>query len=79
MIRKLVWTIIACIIIVALGWLGRIYFGIGPGAFKRHLTMSGIITVCRPNGYDAVCFMDADNDQGGLSCLSLTSVGGQCR
>ena len=51
----------------------------GAGGFKRMVTLTGVYAVCRPGGYDAVCFLDADSKQGGLSCLSLASVGGECK
>lgn len=50
----------------------------GSGGFKRMVTLTGVYAVCKPGGYDAVCFLDADSHQGGLSCLPLASVGGAC-
>lgn len=52
---------------------------VGSGGFKRMITLTGVYAVCKPGGYDAVCFLDADSKQGGLSCLPLASVGGECR
>jgi hypothetical protein len=52
---------------------------LGAGAFDRHFTLSGIYAVCKPKGYDAVCFLDSDSKDGGLSCLPLSAVGGKCR
>lgn len=51
----------------------------GDGALKRHLTLSGIYSVCRPDGYPVVCFMDADGKNGGLFCMPLSEVGGTCK
>lgn len=50
----------------------------GDGAIKRHLTMSGVYSVCKPDGYDVVCFLDADGTEGGLFCMPLSQVGGKC-
>jgi hypothetical protein len=55
-----------------------LHFFLGAGAFERHFTMSGVYAVCKPKGYDAVCFLDADAKEGGLSCLPLSAVGGKC-
>ena len=68
---------VAVAILLAVG-LGLNFF-LGAGAFERHLTMSGIYAVCKPQGYDAVCFLDSDAKEGGLSCLPLSAVGGKCR
>jgi len=51
----------------------------GDGAFKRHMTMSGLYSVCQPDGYPVVCFLDADGKQGGLFCMPLSEVGGKCK
>jgi hypothetical protein len=50
----------------------------GDGALKRHVTLSGLYTVCKPDGYPVVCFLDADGKQGGLFCMPLEAVGGKC-
>lgn len=51
----------------------------GDGAIKRHITMSGVYSVCKPDGYDVVCFLDADGKDGGLFCMPLSQAGGKCR
>ena len=51
----------------------------GDGALKRHVTMSGIYSVCKPDGYPVVCFADADGKDGGLFCMPLSQAGGECR
>lgn len=43
----------------------------GAGSFKRMLKVSGVYSVSKPDGYDVVCFLDADSRNGGLSCLPL--------
>lgn len=48
----------------------------GDGGFKRMVTITGVYAVCKPSGYDAVCFLDADSKQGGLSCIAYT---GECK
>lgn len=50
------------------------HFFAGDGALKRMVTRSGIYAVCKPGGYEAVCFLDADSADGGLSCLPLRSI-----
>lgn len=57
-----------------------VYFLVmGDGALKRHITVSGVYSVCKPDGYDVVCFLDADGKDGGMFCLPLQDVGGKCR
>lgn len=51
----------------------------GDGAFKRMMTISGIYSICRPDGYEVVCFLDADGKDGGMFCLPLSQVGGSCK
>ena len=51
----------------------------GDGSFKRMVTLSGVYSVCRPDGYDVVCFLDADGKEGGLFCMALSEAGGECR
>lgn len=51
----------------------------GDGALKRHITMSGVYSICKPDGYEVVCFLDADGKEGGMFCLPLSQVGGKCR
>lgn len=72
--------IVVCLIavLITVGAL-TIFEMMGAGGFKRMVTVTGIYAVCRPGGYDAVCFLDADSKDGGLSCLPLTSVGGSCK
>lgn len=54
---------------------------VGAGAFKRMVTVSGIYSVCRPDKYDVVCFLDADGGNGGVFCmpLSVASTNGECK
>lgn len=47
----------------------------GAGGFKRMVTLTGVYAVCKPGGYGAVCFLDADSKQGGLSCIPFN---GEC-
>lgn len=50
----------------------------GDGSFKRMTTFSGVYSICKPDGYDVVCFLDADGAEGGVFCLPLSQVGGKC-
>lgn len=54
-----------------------LYLMTGAGSLQRRLTLSGIYAVCRPSGYGAVCFVDKAG--GGMSCLPIEQVGGQCK
>lgn len=51
----------------------------GDGGFRRMVTLTGVYSICRPDGYDVVCFLDADGKEGGMFCLPLPAVGGECR
>ena len=62
-------VIIVCVV-TALSVIGMT----GAGGFERHFTLSGIYAVVRPNGYDAICFVDADSKQGGVMCLPCSTV-----
>lgn len=66
-------AIILCIALIS-GIAG--YSMLGAGGFKRMVTLTGIYAVCKPQGYDAICFLDADSKEGGLSCIAYT---GECR
>lgn len=65
---------------LALLVLCALYFTVmGSGALKRHITLSGVYSVCKPDGYDVVCFLDADGKDGGMFCMPLAQVGGKCK
>ena len=66
-------TVLA-VVLAAILWHFR-----GAGSFRRIVTRSGIYSVCKPDGYPVVCFLDADGHDGGLACLPLSSAGGVCR
>ena len=51
----------------------------GDGGFKRMVTITGVYSICRPDGYDVICFLDADGKEGGMFCLPLAQVGGECK
>lgn len=51
----------------------------GDGALKRQFTVAGIYSICKPDGYPVVCFADADGKEGGLFCMPLKDVGGECK
>lgn len=51
----------------------------GSGGFKRMVTITGIYSICRPDKYDVVCFLDADSKEGGLFCMPLSQIGGECK
>lgn len=66
-------------ILVAVIIIAIIFSIMGDGALKRKITMSGVYSVCKPDGYDVVCFLDADGKDGGMFCLPLNQVGGKCK
>lgn len=74
--RAIFYFALAALTVILILWVGRIIIGIGPGAFKRHITMSGIYSVCRPDGYPTICFLDSDSKDGGLSCIPYS---GECK
>lgn len=55
------------------------YYATGAGSFKRLVKISGIYSVCRPDNYNVVCFLDADGKEGGMFCVPLSLIGGECR
>jgi hypothetical protein len=65
---------IAIAVAVALAW--AVVSVSGDGSFKRMVTISGVYSVCKPDGFEVVCFLDADGKEGGMSCLPLSQVGG---
>jgi len=68
---------IAIIILVLVTSSAFVIFSMmGSGGFKRMVTLTGIYAVCKPNGYEAICFLDADSNEGGLSCIPYS---GECR
>ena len=70
--------IVIVLVLISLSIL-VVYSVTGSGGFKRMVTLTGVYTICRPGNYDAVCFLDADSKEGGLFCLPLSQVGGECR
>lgn len=52
-----------------------IYEMTGAGSFKRMVKISGVYSVLRPDGYDVVCFLDADGKEGGMFCMPLSAIG----
>lgn len=46
----------------------------GAGGIERITTLSGVYSVCKPDGYPAVCF--ADKSGGGFSCVPYS---GECK
>lgn len=52
---------------------------LGAGSFRRMVTITGIYSICRPDKYDVVCFLDADGKEGGMFCMPLSLVGGECK
>lgn len=69
--------IIAVLAVLGLVWLA--FTIMGEGALKRHMTLSGVYSICKPDGYEVVCFLDADGKDGGMFCLPLSQVGGKCK
>ena len=57
-------------------WLAWLILGLlsGEGGLKGRLTLGGIYAVCKPEGYDSVCFVNKST--GGISCHPYS---GECR
>lgn len=51
----------------------------GDGSLTRMTTLGGVYAVCKPGGYDVVCFGDKSGSDGGVSCVALSLAGGVCR
>jgi hypothetical protein len=79
MLKNIIFTYAAIVLAIVLLIGLTLYFIMGEGALKRHLTISGVYSVCKPDGYDVVCFLDADGKEGGMSCLPLSAAGGKCQ
>lgn len=71
-------AVIAALAFVALT-IGGLIAVSGDGAFRRMVTISGIYSICKPDGYDVVCFLDSDGKDGGMFCLPLSQAGGSCK
>lgn len=72
------WIIVIVLAILALTGIALSQM-LGAGGFERMVKITGIYSVCRPDKYDVVCFLDADSKQGGLFCMPLSVVGGECK
>jgi len=70
--------IVIVVFLIFLFMLGLITI-IGPGAFERNTTLGGIYAVCKPRGYDVVCFGDKSGSDGGVSCVPLSLAGNECK
>lgn len=75
--KKLVSGVIAFSLLLVCGLF--LYSLMGSGGFKRMTTITGIYSVCRPDKYEVVCFLDADSKDGGLFCMPLSIAGGECK
>lgn len=51
---------------------GALYALSGEGSMERFTTIKGIYSVCKPNGYPAVCFGEKGVE--GLSCVPYTGA-----
>lgn len=58
------------LVLVFIGWATSPIMG--TGGLRRMVTLTGVYPVCRPGGYEVVCFLDADSKEGGLFCMSLS-------
>jgi hypothetical protein len=59
--------------------IAALFATLGAGSFKRMVTVSGVYSICKPDDYEVVCFLDADASEGGVFCLPLSQVGGECK
>lgn len=64
----------ALVLVMLTAILGLAYLATGAGGFARQLTISGIYPIVRPNGYDVICFADADSSDGGIACMPCSLV-----
>lgn len=71
---KYAFIIIALVTLVAIS----VFSMLGEGGLKRMVTISGIYSICKPDNYPVVCFLDSDGKEGGMFCLPLSQVGNKC-
>jgi hypothetical protein len=71
--------VIGLFLLSLLAFLTSIIYMMGDGGFKRMVTITGIYSICKPDGYEVVCFLDADGNEGGMFCVPLSAVGGECK
>lgn len=62
---------LAVIVVFAIG-AASIALLSGEGSLKGRLTLKGVYAVCKPEGAEAVCFINKDS--GDIACLPLTAV-----
>jgi hypothetical protein len=73
MVRKALTILsLAALFLLFAGW---VVFLRGSGGLSRMVSLTGITPVCRPGGYDVVCFQHASEP--GISCVPLN--GALCR
>lgn len=70
---KVLLSTVLVVLILIFTW--GLYTTLGAGSFKRMVKISGVYSVYKPDGYNVVCFLDADSKSGGLSCLPISVIG----
>lgn len=51
-----------------------LYFTLGDGAIRKHLTLGGSYVICKPDGYPLLCVVNKDS--GAISCVGY---GRECK
>jgi hypothetical protein len=69
MFKKLGWIILAICILAAV--LSAIGVAVRATRFGG---ITGIYAVCKPKGYDVVCFGDTGGSDGGIFCMKLSDA-----
>lgn len=68
------YKLLAGVIIILLLLVMGFYYMTGPGWLARNMTISGVYTVLRPDGYDVACFGDSGHRDGGLNCVPCSLI-----
>lgn len=69
------WFTVFFALIVLLILVGFLAFCLaGAGTVQRLTTFGGIYAVCRPDNYEAVCFVNKSGGDHPISCLPLAEV-----
>ncbi len=73
-------TVIAGVTLALASLLSFWFFFLrGEGGLTRMTSFTGIYAICKPKGYDVVCFGDTAGKDGGVACVPLKDAGGVCR
>jgi len=78
--EKIMRLILIFITLLLLIGLSTLWLTLGSGTITKLTTISGVYAVCKPEGYNVVCFGIARNSET-LSCIPLSQAtkNGECK